>query len=160
MPSLADVLSAFRTELVDQGLVRKASQSTPAGKPPMFVQLDAGAPAPGEREGVENDAELMLTIFAGGDFPSFPDGAIRRSTIDLRYRAAPNKARRAFDLDAEICAAICDQTGTGFAARYDWTMGGLYVIESRVWAALGTIRTDADQGSDFVTKFYIETRTE
>lgn len=159
MSTVTDLLTAFRNELVAEQLVRKASQANPAGRPPMFVQLDGGAPAPGEREGVENDPELITTIFAGGDFPPATDGALRRSTVDLRYRTAPGKAPRAFNLDALVCAHIADQDQDGYAARYDWTMAGLYIVESRVWTALQPIRTDPAQGADFVTKFYFEYRS-
>jgi hypothetical protein len=146
MPSNKDLLGAFRQHLVDQGLVRKASVAVP-GKRPVFVEPADGAPAPGEREGVENDDVTMISLFVGGDIAGAAfEGFIAKSTIDVRYRT--HDAQEVLDLAAAVRLAIVDQ--------WDWLMGGLRVIESREWAGVQRVGSSAAQGYDFVHKFYFE----
>ena len=152
MPNTKDVLTNLRQHLVNQGVVRKAS--TAGSLPPMFVELPEGAPAPGEREGAENDAEIMVTVFAGGDIPHrFGEGTLFKSTVDVHYRTAANKAQRALDLDASIRSQMVDPI---LGVKLNWTMATLLVIESRIWAGLQPIGASAAQGHHFVTKFYFE----
>lgn len=148
MPNNAQILSAFRQELVDRSLVRKPPSAGSA--PPMFIEPEGGAPAPGEKSGVENDAELILTVKSGGDIPSPTySGFIRDTTIDCYFRAARGKAMRPMQLEPVINAAIVDQ--------WAWTMGGIYVLESSLYSGLQEVRLAEGDGTTWVAKYRIQT---
>lgn len=151
------ILSAFRNELVAQSIVRRATQTTPAGKPPMWLQPDT-APAPGDPvpQGVTSDPAITLTARIGGDIVPPPGhGSLHKTTIDVIYRTAKDQAGLAFDVDVLIRAAIAGQPAEPFG-KLDWTMGGLHVIQTKGYAGLAPLGPTSQGGTDHVSKFYVE----
>jgi len=112
----AAVLAAFREELIAAGLVRRPSDT--GTDPPAHIEPLGGPPAPGEREGIEDDAELVVSLIDAGTFAESPfDGATRRRmTVDVHTRAASSTAlRRAMALEAAIVARLIrPETSYGF----------------------------------------------
>lgn len=118
MPTPTQILTAFRADLVAAGLVRRPSEA--GVLPPCHIEPADGAPAPGEREGIENDAELVVSLFHSGDFAEDTfDTYRRRAAIDVRYRSIGNTGLiRAAGLDAAIRSRLTSPDrnyGLGFA---------------------------------------------
>lgn len=147
MADVTAILSAFRVALIDAGLVRRASEADPVGKPPMHVEPLEGPPAPGEREGTENDPELVTSLLHGGDLSEVGyDAAIqRRAVVDVHYRTvgagvagvSPSAAlRKAVELDAAIRnLLIRPETNYG----YGFDLGDLRVHQVATWAGFGQV---------------------
>lgn len=159
MTSVDYVLSALREELVDAGLVRRPSESIPAGVPPCHIEPVEGAPAPGEREGIEDDAELVLSLFASGVLGegAFDAGYRRRVVLDLRYRAASSAAyRRAMALDAAVVGWLI-RPATNYG--HGFTIGvasPLLVHEAAVFGGFGRLGSSREAGYDAVSKLLLE----
>lgn len=156
MPDASAVLTAFRAELVEAELVRRPSEATPAGAPPMHVEPREGAPAPGEREGVEDDPGLVLSLFHGGDLAEDLFDTYRRRTVaEVRYRSATNAdLRRAMALDAAVRAHFTGyerQYGTGFTIA-----GGLFVLSFGVLGGFGPISRSREAGFVNGSRFVLE----
>lgn len=153
------VLTAFREELIAANLVRRPSESTPAGKRPMFISPAEGARAPGDGEGTELDNVLVVSIFAGGDLSEATgfDAAIqRRTTIDVHYRAATSAGERELmALDAAIRKRLIrPETNYG----YGFVMGSaapVFVQQAGVWGGLGPVSRAPGFGVDYVAKYLI-----
>jgi hypothetical protein len=144
MPNQAQLLDAFRKELIALDLVRRPPVA--GSEYPLFVEPEGGAPAPGEREGTEDNADMILTAKSGGDIPSAAfSGFIREATIDLYLRAAKGKAMLPMQLEPQINAAIVD--------KWAWTMGGLYVLESGLYAGLQEVRNAPGDGTTWSVKY-------
>ena len=152
MPTQKGLLSALATYLVTNDVGRHPSRA--GALPPIFLDPVRGAPAPGEREGTENDADLMLTLSPGGDIPPpYGQGVILMTTVDVRYRG--RTAPRIYETDARVFDLLAAGDG-GVGAKHGWDMAGLYVIESRQWAGLGRIGGEGGQGFDYRAAYYFE----
>lgn len=162
MPDTNAILTAFRDELVNLGLVRRASaggtQSTSGGAPPCHVEPVA-APAPGERAGVEDDATLVVTIRLSGDLAAQPFAPSRVTVADVIYRSkGTDGLKRARALDAAIRNAIVTgrpDYGLG------WTMGTtapVEVLQSSLYGGLGPVSRDPGQGATDLAKYAFEVR--
>lgn len=157
-----DVLTALRQEAVNAGLVRKPA--TVSALPPMFIEPEGGAPAPGEREGTENHATLMVTIELSSELaaPTFGAGT-RTSIVAVHYRSKTTAGLQAArTLDDAIRSRVVGRPDYGLS----WTMGagapaplaaGLYVLQAGVFAGLGPVSRDLGQGVHEVAKYSIET---
>ena len=146
----ARLLTALRAELVASGVVR--DPRTPGALPPMWLSPRSGTPAPGEGAGSETGPTAVLAAFrSGGIPPAAARGHSRRTTVDVVMRVT--QAPIAEDLDAQLRAVLAPAP---LAARYAWAMGGLQVIESRVWRELGPLGFD-EQAFSFVASFLFET---
>lgn len=152
------VLTAFREELIEADLVRRPSAA--GARPPMHVEPIEGAVGPGDREGVEDDAELVVSIFAGGDLAEadgYDAATRRRTTIDVRYRSASSSAlRRAFALDAAIRGRLIrPETNYG----YGFELGSAAPVWAQavgVWGGLGPLGRGKGVGFDHVAKYLVE----
>lgn len=151
-----DVLTALRNELETAGLVRDAN--TAGSLPPLFIEPEA-APAPGEREGTENDQNLMVSADLDVTLGAGPFEAGRpRIVIRLRYRARTTigviRARR---LDAAIVNRIANRPDGGLG----WVMdeGGTHpvlVLSCQVYGGLGKIGVTEDGVVDQVARYMFE----
>lgn len=154
MADVSQIMGAFRAHLIDAGIVRRPSE--PGPEPPMFVSPIDGAPAPGEREGVENNAALMLSLLYSSDVAPATayDAAISgRHVLDVRYRSASAEARRmGMALSAEVTRSLINPS-TNYG--YGFMLGGLWVLEVNV-AGGGPISSSADRGFDDVVKYLVE----
>lgn len=157
MADITAILKAFRNELILRGIVRHPSNAGPL--PPLFVEPHGQAPAPGEREGPEDDANLLITASFSGDLPETSRDAYRRRTIiDVRYRSKGNGGlQRARAVDAQVFDVM--------AHREDYALGWvmaegdpaeLAVLETGSFAALGRIGADPAYGFDELAKYYVE----
>jgi hypothetical protein len=143
MPRL---LNAIRDELVARDIVRKPTVAGPL--PPMWLEPALGVPAPGEGNnpvGIGDD--LVLGGFLTGGFAPAPYATLRKPIVDIRIRTAKDKAYLAEDIELAITARLGDQR--------DWTMGGLYVVESQQWRPLQRLGSDA-QGYEHVVAYWFE----
>lgn len=160
MPDVTAVLTAFRVELITAGLVRRPSQVA-TGVPPMHVEPLEGPPAPGEREGVENDPDLVLSLMhSGGLSPANNyDAAIDRTVIlDVRYRSRTTDAlRRAEALDAAIRnRLIRPETNYGYGLTLAaGTPAELWAQAAAVFGAFGPIGRSRAAGYDHVAKYAV-----
>lgn len=152
-----DVLTALRNELETAGLVRDAN--TAGVLPPLIIEPEGGAPAPGERDEPENDANLMvsadLDVTLGS--PNFSAGR-PNIIIRLRYRSRTNlgliRARR---LDAAILNRIANRPDGGLG----WVMdeGGAHpvlVLSCQVYAGLSNLGITEDGVHDQAARYSFE----
>lgn len=163
------VEAALRAELVKAGIVRHPSTAGASGKldpPPLFVELEDGAPMPGERESTEDDDNLTATVSLSGDMGEVAlDSWRRRTVVDVRFRSKGSLGLvRARAAEAAITRRLVVRPDHGLA----WTMGNdvdfagakaatLYVIESSLYAGLGRISASAERGYDEVVRYLFET---
>jgi hypothetical protein len=156
MTPLTDIVGAFRIDLVAAGLVRRPSEAAPDA-PPLHIEPADGAPAPGEREGVEDDDALVLSVFVSELAETNFDGALRRRAIlELRYRPFDQAALMdAQALDAAIRARLLDPARN---YGYGFDLGGIYCHQATPFAGLSTIaraRGNAGAG-DLSAKWMLE----
>jgi hypothetical protein len=140
------LLSALRDHLVTQGVVRKPS--VPGSLPPMWVEPTLGTPAPGEgNDPVAIGADLVLGAYLTGGFAPPAYSTLRKPIVDIRIRSAKDMAYLAEDVELAITPLIRNQR--------DWTMGGLYVVESEQHRPLQRLGSDA-QGYEHVVAYWFE----
>lgn len=161
MADVTAVLSAFRLELVNAGLVRRASTAGPL--PPMLIEPAGGARAPGEAEDpVEDHPDLVLSLFHDGDLgaaTNFDAAATRRVVLTLRYRTRPepgaNAALRAANaLDASIRARLI-RPATNYG--YGYMLGGvLWAQAVGLFGGLGRISATRETGYDLAAKYVVD----
>lgn len=161
MATPTEILTAFRQELVDEGIVRKPGDGPqPGGQPPMFVEPPDGAIAPGQaRKAEENDDSLVLSIFWGGAIAATDSDAYRiRGSIDVRLRSkGPAGLQRASTVLMAIRRAMFEPGDGPGQNRRAWIMGGLFMLETGEWAGAGRVSSSASEGFDDVWKAYVET---
>lgn len=157
MPDIAATLTAFREHLIAADLVRRPSEATPDA-PPCHIEPQDGAPAPGEREGVEDDQALTVSLFGTelGE-TNFDAGLRRRVLIELRYRPADNAAlRTAEGLDTAIRGELI-QPATSYG--YGFELGTAAVLlchQATLFAGLSTLSRGRDVAYDLTAKWLIE----
>ena len=164
MPDSNAILTTLRQELITAGLVRRPSDAGNPGLPPAHIEPVAGAPAPGEREAPEDDAELVLTLNLSSELAELPfDSYRRRTVVDVHYRSVTTHGlQRARTLDAAVRRRLVDgRPDYGFG----WTMGagapapyaaGVLVLSSSVYGGLGPVSRDPGQGAHDLAKYVIE----
>jgi hypothetical protein len=125
MPTLLD---AMRDHLIAAGIVR--DPDVDGAEPPMWRHPDAGAVAPTAA------APLVASAFyTGGISPAAGAEDRRQLTVDVQLRTSAGVP----GLLALERAMTLELVGTDPGGRTDWVMGGLYVIQSRVWTELAPI---------------------
>jgi hypothetical protein len=160
MPTVDDVLRAFRAELVAADLVRLPGVA--GAEPPAHIEPLEGAPAPGEREGVEDHPDITVTLQHGTDLAE-PDGyaaaARRRTTIDVIYRARTASAFvAARAIDAAVRARLFrSATNYGYGFELGLPPVAIWVHEAGVWGGLGRLPSSKATGYRAVAKYLIET---
>lgn len=128
MADAAQLMEAFREELVDAGIARAPTVAGPL--PPVWLAPEGGANAPSDKQGVENNNDLVLSVFyAGGQAMRPFESFWRRSTVDVVFRA--RKAPMAME-----CEALIREHFVGDLGRYEWSMGGLNMHCTLEWRAL------------------------
>lgn len=138
------LLAQLRAHLVGLGLAREPQ--TAGAAHPLYLQPRDGAPAPGDKPGVERDTELVLTAMWTGEVGLPPRERFRRiDTVDvwLRGRTAP----AALDYEAVLRAQLHD--------RRAWTMGTLPITESLLWRPAQPLGSDAG-GYVFIVSYSFE----
>lgn len=170
MADVTAILSAFRVELITAGLVRRPSEATADGppligatpwrRPPMHTE-PSEVPAPGEREGVENDAGLVLSLLHDTDLTPRDnyDAALGRVAIlSVRYRSnSSDELRRAVALDAAIVNRLirpATNYGYGFTLA-EATPAALWVQAAGVFAGFGLVSRSRAAGDDHVAKYAV-----
>lgn len=145
-----DLLDALLAHLVARNIVRRPDVA--GAKPPLWREPAGGAPAPGERKGTGNDPTTMVSVFHSGEIPRSPErGYSDRPTVDVWIRTKDPR------VGPDLARAISDELAPPpLGVRYDWTMGGLQLIESRQWRGLQRLGSDQAQGFDFVASYLFE----
>jgi hypothetical protein len=162
MADVNEVLTAFREELVLAGLVRKPG--TAGVLPPLHVEPQDGAPAPGDREAPEDDATrnadgkiiagLVVTVGLSGDLGEAPGDSYRRRTVlDVRYRyVGTTGLKRARDLDEAIANRIVRRADYGIGYLLADGVAPVFVLQALIYSGLGVIGP-----GDELAKYLIET---
>lgn len=162
MPDVNDVLTAIRDDLTAAGIIRKPR--TAGVLPPLFLEPDGGAPAPGELEAPEDNYDtakktgLVVSLFASelGEAPL--DRYRRRIIVDVRYRSKGTAGlKRGRDLDQALRARYVVRDG----GRLGFTLAAgqaseVFVHDAQLWAGLGPISRTVDRGVDEVAKYLLE----
>lgn len=131
-------LDSVRDELIAQGVGRDPRV---AGLlPPIWRHPRGGAPAPGSKQGTENNAEAMISLFHTGGVPGprKDQGTIETVVFDVWLRT--KKWPRSRVLYKQILAVFV----TGSGSKLDWQMGTLRVVESLLWRPLQPIGANDD----------------
>lgn len=128
------LLSGFRNYLVAQGLVRKPSVA--GAVPPLWIEPQDGVPAPGEKQGTEDDAHRVLGVFyTAGLAPRPYEKEYRTRFVDVVYRTKEvGDLGATFVLNQAIFNAIVD--------KRNWSMAGVQILESLEWRALQRVSSD------------------
>lgn len=158
---MSTLVDHLRDHLIAQALVRAPNVPGVGARPwlpPAWRHPDGGAVGPGDaadqgKDATTHDDGLVLSIlFAPGIPPAAGEEERRQDGVDLIFRATSVPAVTA--LDAAVRAELVGQYP---GSRTDWTMAGLYVIQSRQWRALQPL--DATDGTfTFLTGYLFETR--
>jgi hypothetical protein len=149
---LADLLTNFRTYLVDEGLVRVPSVA--GDEPPLWLEPRKGVPAPGEGQNeTERGADAVLGAYrAGGIPPASPyEGFIRQDFIEVRIRT--RTAQIVTPLEEQLRASFIDVEGG--APRLDWMMADERIIASTVFRELQRLGSD-EQSFNWSIEFVFE----
>lgn len=156
MPDSSAVLTALRNELVAAGLgVRKASVA--GSGYPIHVEPLEGAPAPGERNAPEDNADLVISILVSTEFGEESQNTYRRRTvIDFRYRSRGTAGKKAA---AAVDAAIRQYLTTQGAYGTGWGMddNAVYVLSVAVFGGFGPIARSKAEGYTDGAKYVLET---
>lgn len=154
-----DILTALRNELVTAGLVRKPGNAGPLT--PLHVAEDV-APAPGDREPPETDANLVVTADLDVELgrPNFA-ASTRIIVIRFLYRSRKTAGLiRARRLDSAILDRIADRPDGGLG----WIMdqGGahpVFVHSSALYGGLGRVAMSEDGVIDHSARYVFEVQT-
>lgn len=160
------LLDRVMAELVDAELVRPPGVAGAGARPwpaPFWRNPKDGAPAPGEKQGNELDDGIVVSGFlSGGIAAGAGEGYSKRRTVDVHYRAKGFPAIEELhdQVLQRFAPAAGGLEGAGIPGlRVDWTMGGLYVLESRQWTDLQSLGSDEGQGYWYRAGFLFETLT-
>lgn len=133
------VVDALRDYLVDEGLVRRPDHPGAGARPWLPVAWrhpDNGAVGPGDaaqqkKPAAAQDDGLVVSLMYAPGIPPRPGEEERRTDgVDVVLRG--NAMQPMADLEAEIRVRLLgDPPDPG--GRADWTMAGLYVIQSSQW---------------------------
>lgn len=160
MPDDSAILTAFRAELLEAGLVRRPGDAGPLT--PMHVERAGGVPAPGEGEGAEVAANLVAGIRASGELAEvtgYDAAQRRRLVVDVIYRSASSAgSKAAMSLDAGIRSRLfrpATNYGYGFTLAPATPAASLFVFEAAMFGGIGLIGEEAGV-IDRVAKYVIE----
>ena len=146
-----ELLEHLRDHLIAQNIVRRPRDTTPAGKPPMWLEPKLGVPGPGEGQNTtEVGPDIVIGAYDSTGIANQPYIAeyLRRPHVELRYRSrtAP-LARQTARL---IYSALCDKRG--------WYMAGLWIYQSLVCRDFQRVGSD-EQGYEYLAEYEFEVRT-
>lgn len=163
----AQILSAFRQELINAGLVRAASVA--GALPPAHIEPINGAPAPGD-EGIDppgNHPSLIVSLFYSGEVAPGTFDTDRTGVIDVRYRSKDNAGlRTTMALDPAIRNRLVQRIGEAegrYGVGYFLGAGapglpapGLFVRQVSVAGGLSRLSASRAAGFDHVAKYAVE----
>lgn len=141
-----DVREALRIHLVSSSICR--APSVTGALPPLWIEPRNGVPAPGEGgKPSEVGATAVMGLFLSGGITQPPKAAtfIRQQNLDLWIRTTASPA----------AATIADSVRAQIDDKFNWSMGGLTVIHSRVWKELQPIEL-TEQAFTYVIGFGFE----
>lgn len=148
-----DLLTAIRDYLATENLGRdpRVAGSTH----PIWREPRDGAIAPGEKNGDENDNDLVISIYLTGGVPQgyFEDAVWRKDSVDFFLRS--RTAALAFEYEPALTLAFV-RDDSAPVPRTNWNMAGLQVIESSLWRPLQPIDR-GEQGYTYVVSYLFET---
>lgn len=141
-----DVRDAFRSHLATEGIVRAPANAGPL--PPMWIEPRNGVPAPGEGDKASERGGTAVTgLYLSGGITQPPKAAtyVRQQNVDVWIRTST----------APAASTLADQIRHEVDDQFNWNMGGLTVIHSRVWKELQAIEL-TDQAFTYVIGFGFE----
>jgi hypothetical protein len=139
------LLNGMQAHLIGAGIVRKPGV---AGDGAALVARADRHPGSRGGQGDYADPNLVLAAYLTGGIAPDPYGSWHRQTIvDIRVRAARDKAYLAEDVELAMTKALID--------KRDFMMGGVYVVESEQWRALQRLGSD-EQGYEYVVSYLFE----
>lgn len=127
-----DLLTAVRDHLISEGVGRDPRVAGPL--PPIWREPRDGAPAPGEKEGDEDDPTQTISLFdTGGITPSIIEQQhFVRPTIDVVIRT--DKPPTAKALQEAITTAMIFVPGEpAQTPAMNFFMGALRILSVQVW---------------------------
>lgn len=154
-------LRHLRTYLVDEGLVRAPDQIGAGARPwlpPAWRHPENGPVGPGDKkdEGApdnQHDDGMVVSLMHAPGIPPDAGGEERRHLgVDIVFRS--RDVVSIDNLDGEIRGRLLGDDPGG---RADWVMGGLYVIQSKVWSELQP-RDSEDEVFTFAAGWIFEVR--
>lgn len=159
MPDVNAVLAAFRAELVEAGLVRRASEAGAA--PIMVIEPVDGPYGPGELEAAGDDG-LITTLMHDGDVApgsNFDAALARTAVLVIRFRSATAAdLRNAEALDAAIrTRLIAPSTNYGLGYTLAAATAPLYTQAITVYGGFGPIARSRAQGYDHAARYAVVT---
>lgn len=156
-------VDALRDQLVTSGIARRPDQPGPGARPWLPVvwrHPDQGAIGPGDPldEGMaasaRDDGLVLSLMYAPGIPPAAGTEERRIDGVDVVLRG--RVMRQIADLEIQVrnlLLGVPPQPG----GRCDWTMSGLYIIQSRQWRSFAPL--DARDGVfTFSVGYTFETR--
>lgn len=120
-----------------------------AGKAhPLWLEPRGGAPAPGEKEGAEDDGDLVASAFKMPGLGTEPweGDTFRYDNVEVRIRAM--RPPDAYGLEEELRAILHEGR--------NWDMGEMRIIESRVFVELTPLANDSAQGFTFRIEYSLQ----
>jgi hypothetical protein len=157
---MSDVVGKLRDHLIARGLVRDPGAAGPGARPwlpPVWRHPEDGAIGPGDAadqgKATAADDGLVVSLMWAPGIPPGPGEEERRifgDTVVLRGQAVPAIVALENAIRNEL-------VGTDPGGRCDWTMAGLYVVQSREYRPFQP--TDTEDGTfTFSTGFIFEVR--
>ena len=158
MPDDSAILTAFREELLAAGLVRRPGDA--GALPPAHGERRGGTPAPGEGEGTEVHADLVIGIRASGELAEgtgYETAQRRRLVVDVTYRSAGAAGSKlAFSVDAGIRARLFrPETNYGYGFMLG-TAAAIFAHQVALFGGLGLIGENEQGVTDRLAKYVIE----
>lgn len=148
----ADLLTHLRDYLASKGLGR--DPRTAGSEYPIWREPRDGAVAPSEKEGDEDNADLVLSLYRTGGVPRgyFEDAVFLTPSVDVFLRG--RTAALVFAYEAGLTPSLVREDAA-FVPRTNWDMAGLSVIESSLWRPLQPVDR-GEQGYTFVVSYLFE----
>lgn len=120
-----NLLWAVQGELILAGIGRKPGVAAGAGVHPVWVEPDA-SPAPGEKQGVEDDPLVTISLLFGGEVPRPRAAWERQLIVDIRLRSAakPGSYVEVTRVDKAIRDLLIGETYEAVGVPLRWTPPG------------------------------------
>lgn len=152
-----DLITNLRDYLIEQEIVRDPRSDDDLDLPPCWREPEDGAPAPGEKNGVENSDVAVVSLFRTGGIPgAFGEQQhFSKRTVDVVIRG--KKAPDTPPIEEAITIALTLPAGEpADTPAMSWEMGALTVISSQIWREWQPL-DHSPQAFTVVGSFYFET---
>lgn len=137
------------------GIARKPGDA--AGKtadlPPLWIDAENDTPAPGTKQGVEDDTATVLGVIYDGEIKARRYAGTRTFVWGVWIRCKGDRpARRAESIDKQLWDLLQDRYGEVFAVGQDEQ---LMVHGCAQWTGLQKTEATTEQGHTYVVKYAV-----